>query len=259
MKILIVGEIIAGPGRRTVNRFLPDIIKAHSPDLVIANAENMSGGRGITEGNIQEMQNTGINYFTGGDHIFWREGTDDIIDNLPVIRPANYPEGTPGKGFVELDTGKTGKVLLINLMGRTSFSSTFSYLDDPFRKVDDILEQTEDTKYSAIIVDFHAESTSEKMAMGFYLDGRVTAVVGSHTHVPTCDNMVLPKGTLYVTDVGMTGIVDSVLGVNKDIIIRLFKTARNQRFEWESAGRRAFRSVLLNTEDITIERIDKLI
>ena len=259
MKILFVGEIIAGPGRRTVNRVLPDIIKELNPDLVLANAENMSGGRGITEDNLTEMQNTGINYFTGGDHIFWREGTEDIIDNLPVIRPANYPEGTPGKGFTEIDTGKHGKVLLINLMGRTSFSSTFSYLDDPFRKIDTILEQTEDTKYSAIIVDFHAESTSEKMAFAFYVDGRVTAVVGSHTHVPTCDNMVLPKGTLYVTDVGMTRIVDSVLGVNKDIIIKLFLTARNQRFECESTGRRSFRSVLLDTDAITIERFDKLI
>ncbi len=259
MKILFVGEIIAGSGRRTVARVLPDIIKEHTPDLVLANAENMSGGRGITEDNVAEMQQLGIDYFTGGDHIFWRAGTDEIIDRLPIIRPANYPEGTPGKGFAEIDAGKSGKVLLINLMGRTSFSSVFSYLDDPFRKADQILEQTEDTKYSAIVVDFHAESTSEKMALAFYLDGRVDAVLGTHTHVPTCDGMVMPKGTIYISDVGMTGIIDSVLGVNKEIIIQLFLTARNQRFEWENTGRKAFRSVLLNTETKSIERVDKLI
>lgn len=259
MKILYVGEIVAKPGREIVQKFLPEIIKEHKPDMVFANCENLSGGRGITEEKIEQMRMAGIDYFTSGEHVFQEKGTEDFIHNLPVLRPANYPEGTIGEGYKIIDSGKNGKVLLINLMGLTSFGGKNAFLDNPFSKIDEILEKTIDEKVDAKIVDFHAEATSEKYSMGFYLDGRVDAVIGTHTHVPTCDNMVLPKGTLYLTDVGMCGAVDSSLGVKVDITIKMFLTAMSQRFEWENAGRKAFRSVLLDLQSRTIVRIDKII
>lgn len=259
MKILFVGEIVAKPGREIVSKFLPGIIKTNKVDLVFANAENLSGGRGVTEEKLDQMKLVGVDYFTSGEHIFWEKGTEDIIDKLPILRPANYPLGTPGEGYKIIDAGENGQVLLINLMGVTSYSGKNAFLDNPFAKVDEILEETKDQEFVAKIVDFHAEATSEKYSMGFYLDGRVDAVVGTHTHVPTCDNYILPKGTLYVTDVGMCGAIDSSLGVKADITIKMFKTAMNQRFEWESAGRKAFRSVLLDLEAKSIVRIDNMI
>lgn len=259
MKILFVGEIVAKPGREIVAKFLPEIVKEHKVDLVFANAENLSGGRGVTEDKLDQMKLAGIDYFTSGEHVFWEKGTEDVIDQLPVLRPANYPEGTAGEGYKVIDAGKNGQVLLINIMGITSYSGKNAFLDNPFTKMDEILEKTKDQKFAAKIVDFHAEATSEKYSMGFYLDGRVDAVIGTHTHVPTCDNYILPKGTLYVTDVGMCGAVDSSLGVKADITIKMFLTAMNQRFEWESAGRKAFRSVVLDTEARSIIRIDKML
>jgi len=259
MKILYVGEIVAKPGREIVQKFLPEIIKEYKPDMVFANCENLSGGRGITEEKIEQMRMAGIDYFTSGEHIFQEKRTEDFINNVPVLRPANYPEGTVGEGYKIIDSGKKGKVLLINLMGLTSFGGKNAFLDNPFSKIDEILEKTKDEKVDAKIVDFHAEATSEKYSMGFYLDGRVDAVIGTHTHVPTCDNMVLPKGTLYLTDVGMCGAIDSSLGVKVDITIKMFLTAMSQRFEWENAGRKAFRSVLLDLQSKKIVRIDKII
>ncbi|OGC50388.1 hypothetical protein A2716_04240 [candidate division WWE3 bacterium RIFCSPHIGHO2_01_FULL_40_23] len=254
MKILFIGDIVAKPGRKTVEKVLPTLKSSDNIGLVLANAENLAHGRGITESVISEMLSVGVDYFTGGDHLFWQKGTEDVIDKLPIIRPANYPKETIGKGYALIDLPGKGSVLLINLLGRAFFNLS---ADDPFEAVDLILKEHEDKKPSIIIVDFHAEATSEKMAMGFYLDGRVTAVVGTHTHVPTCDNFVLPKGTMYVTDIGMTGVIDSVLGVKKDIIIKQMRTAINQKFEWEEEGRCAFRSVLLDTDKKEILRVDQ--
>lgn len=260
MKILFIGEIVAEPGRNTVKKALSEVKNEHKVDLVLANAENEAGGKGITVDTLKELQDFGIDYFTSGDHVFWQKGTEDIIDSLPIIRPANYPDDNTaaGKGYTIIDTGNNKKVLLINLMGRTSFGGPNSYLDDPFKKVDEIIEKNKNQTFSATIVDFHAEATSEKVVFGFYLDGRVTAVLGTHTHVPTCDNRVLPKGTMYVTDVGMTGNIDSSLGVKTDIVLKLFQTARFQKFDWEQNGTTAFRSVLLDTENNSIIRIDKI-
>lgn len=259
MKILMVGEIVASPGRKSVAQVLPHIIKEFGPDLVISNAENLSSGRGAKKEHVQEMMNAGINSFTGGDHIFWLDLYEDIFETLPVIRPANYPDGAPGEGHRVIDLGSKGKVLLINLMGRTSFGGPMALLNDPFRTADSILEQYKDEKFAAKVVDFHAESTSEKIALAFYLDGRVDIFAGSHSHIPTADGMILPKGTMYITDIGMTGNIDSVLGVKKEIIIQLFLSARNQRFEWEKSGRKAFRSVLFDTETKEVIRLDKFV
>lgn len=257
MKILFIGDIVAEPGRKAVKKILPDLKKKHKIDLVLANAENIAHGRGITADTIKEMQDAGVDFFTSGDHVFWQKDTEDLLDTLPIIRPANYPETemfhTAGKGYKLLDTGANGNVLIINLMGRTFLNER---LDNPFTKADEILQLNADKNPTAIIVDFHAEATSEKYAMGHYLDGRVTAVLGTHTHAPTCDNFNLPKGTMFVSDVGMTGNIDSVLGVKKEIILALYLTAQNQRFDWEEAGRKAFRSVILDTETKNISRLD---
>lgn len=259
MKILYVGEIVAKPGRQVVEKVLPEIIKEHKVDVVLANCENLSGGRGITTEKVEQMRLAGIDYFTSGEHVFHYKDAVDSLEELPVLRPANYPDGTEGDGYRIIDVGRGGRILLINLIGLTSFGGKNAFLDNPFHKVDEILEKTKDEKIDARIVDFHAEATSEKYSMGFYLDGRVDAVIGTHTHVPTCDNMVLPKGTLYVTDIGMVGAIDSSLGVKVDITIKMFLTAKNQRFEWESAGRKAFRSVLLDLQAKSIARIDKIL
>ena len=256
MKILFIGDIVAQPGRKAVEKVLPTLRSSDSIGLCLANAENLAHGRGATEGVIRDMMKVGVDYFTGGDHLFWQKGIEDVIDSLPVIRPANYPEGTSGKGYAVIDLGAKGRVLLINLMGRAFFNLS---TDDPFRAADRILKEHEGEKFEAIVVDFHAEATSEKMALGFYLDGRVTAVVGTHTHVPTCDCFVMPKGTMYVSDIGMTGNIDSVLGVKKEIIIKQMMSSMNQKFEWEEEGRTAFRSVLIDTDKKEISRVDKYV
>jgi 2',3'-cyclic-nucleotide 2'-phosphodiesterase len=259
MKILFVGEIVAEPGRKVVKKVLPEIKKEYDVDFVVANAENLSGGKGITQENIDEMRMAGVDYFTGGDHIFWFKDTEDFIDNIPLVRPANYPEGEMGKGYDIVDTGKNGSILIMNLIGRTFSPGAGCYADDPFRTADKILEETKDKNIVTSILDFHAEASSEKYSLAHYLDGRVGCIVGTHTHVPTADNMELPKGTLFVSDVGMCGAIDSSLGVKVDITIKMFLTARNQRFDWESAGRKAFRSVLFDTEAKSVIRIDKIV
>lgn len=259
MKILFVGEIVAEPGRKIVKEILPEIVKEHSVDFVVANVENLSGGKGITRENIEEMKLAGIDFFTGGDHVFWFKDTEDFIDEIPLVRPANYPKGVMGKGYEIIDTGKNGNILVMNLIGRTFSSDATAYTEDPFRTADKILEETKDKNIVASIVDFHAEASSEKYNLGHYLDGRVTCFIGTHTHVPTADNMVLPKGTMFVSDVGMCGSLDSSLGVKFEITLKMFLTAMNQRFDWESAGRKAFRSVLFDTEAKSVLRIDKIV
>ena len=257
MRILFIGDIVARPGREKVKQILPQIKQDYSVDLVIANAENIAHGRGATTEMIREMKSVGIDYFTGGDHLFWQKGFESEIDLLPVLRPANYPQGAAGKGYEIIITKNKSKVLLINLMGRTFLNER---LDDPFRKADEILDKTKPESPDAVLVDFHAEATSEKYALGFYLDGRVNAVVGTHTHVPTCDARVLENGTAFVSDVGMTGNINSVLGVKKEIIIDLYLSGQNKKFEWEEEGDAAFRSVLITVDDKSkkndIERVD---
>ena len=253
MKLLFIGDIVSNPGLSVVKKFLPIIKKEYEPDFVIANAENAEGGRGVSFETLNILQASGCDFFTSGDHVFWQKNSEDLLDKFPIIRPANYPVETPGFGYKIVDTANDKRILIINVMGRTFLNER---LDDPFRKIDEILEITSSQKIDLRVVDFHAEATSEKLAMGFYLDGRVDIVVGTHTHIPTCDQMQLPKGTFYVSDLGMCGNIDSVLGVKKEIIIDLFLTARNQRFTWEEAGRKAFRSVFVDTVSNVIKRID---
>lgn len=257
MKIIIAGEIVASPGRRATEQVLPEMIDKYKPDTVISNIENLSHGKGFLPEHVAEIQRAGVECFTGGDHIFFQKDSEKYVNDFNLVIPANYPDLETGSGY-RLFATKTGKkFLLINLMGRTSFGGSNSYLNDPFRTASEILEQFKDENIDARIVDFHAEATSEKTALGFYLDGKVDLIYGSHTHIPTNDTLVLPKGTLYCTDVGMTGNIDSVLGVKKEIIIELFMTAIPQRFEWEKSGRKSFRGLFVDTEKKIIERIDR--
>ena len=260
MKILYIGEIVAKLGRKTVKEVLPGLISGDNIDLVVANAENLAHGRGATKETIEEMVSSGVNYFTGGDHIFWQKDFEDYASDLPLVCPANYPEPAPGKKF-EIIEGKELKVALLNFMGRTFMNENF---DSPFKKADFMLDEIlpkegVDAEKDFILVDFHAEASSEKLAFANYLDGRVSAVIGSHTHIPTADAQILPKGTMFVADAGMTGALESVLGVKTEIIINKYLTARNQKFEWMEDGSSWFRSILIDTHTKMISRIDRLL
>lgn len=259
MKILFIGDIVAKPGREAVKEFLPSLIKKEKIDLVVANIENLAHGKGATGRTIEEIRNSGVDICTSGNHIWFREEIGDILNKDPrVLRPANYPSDTPGYGFTYADIGKE-KVLVINLLGRQWMDEP---TEEPYRTVDTILlDQVEKEKPDVVIVDFHAEATSEKAALGWFLDGRVTAIFGTHTHVPTADPQILPKGTAFVTDVGMSGATHSVLGVEPSIIIRKQKDPYPTKFEWVETGPKVFRSVLLETKKggvaKSIKRIDK--
>lgn len=246
MKILYIGDIVAKIGRRAVSQVLPNLISENQIDFVIAQAENMSTGNGITKKAFKEMRDAGVDFFTGGNHSFKKtEGLELMEDpKNKIIRPANYPEDTPGRGWQIAET-PFGNVLVINVLGQTFNGPDLKH---PITTIDEILEENSGEKLAATIVDFHGDLTSEKVAIGFYLDGKVSAVVGSHTHVSTADARVLPKGTAHITDVGMTGPIDSVLGVKKDIIINRWLKDDNSRFDWPKTGTVQFSSVLVDVD-----------
>src|SRR3972149_6082679 len=201
----MVGDVIGRPGRRCLERLLPALRRTEAIDLVIANGENAAGGLGLTKTTAEELFDTGVDVITSGNHIWdFKELVPYLDSELPVVRPLNYPPGVPGRGYVVVHGA-----LIVNLMGRT-FIGNF---DCPFRAMDRLLADLE-PRPPVIVVDVHAEATSEKMALGRYLDGRVSAVLGTHTHVGTIDAQLLPNGTAYVTDMGMTGPINSVIGEN---------------------------------------------
>lgn len=209
----------------------------------------MSTGNGISKKAFKEMQDAGVDFFTGGNHSFKNpEGIELLNDpKLPIIRPANYSAETPGRGW-QIQPTAFGKILVINVMGQTFGGEVF---ENPLRKIDEILEINKDEKLAVVLVDFHGDLTSEKVAVGFYLDGRVSAVVGSHTHVPTADARILPNGTAHISDVGMTGPINSVLGVKKEIIIERWLNDNKQKFDWPKTGTVRFSSVLIDTDKPT--------
>lgn len=221
IRILFFGDIIGRIGRRALVRLLPKLKKELKADLVLANAENMAHGKGVTVDTLKEVMKAGVDYFTSGNH-FWskkEEVEKVLVEGLPIIRPANFSESFSGQGYAVFEV-KRNKILLINLVGRIFTKIDDSQVVCPFRKVDEILSKFPGIKIK--IVDFHAEATSEKTALGYYLDGRVSAMVGTHTHIPTADEKILPGGTAYVTDLGMVGPKDSVIGVEKQLIIDHF-------------------------------------
>jgi hypothetical protein len=231
VNLLFVGDIFASPGRRIVADHLQDIIATNQIDLVIANGENAAGGFGITPALAEDLFALGIDVLTTGNHVWDKREVYDYLGRQPrLLRPANYA-GVPGKGMVTVRSRSGVECAVINLQGRTYMPST----DCPFRTVDRLLSEI-DTGVKVRFVDFHAEVTSEKIAMGWYLDGRVSAVVGTHTHVPTADTRILPGGTAYQTDCGMTGPYRSVIGVETDVILQRFLTALPVRMEAARAG-----------------------
>ena len=244
MRILFIGDIVGSPGRRIVEERLADIVAQQRLDLVIANGENSASGFGITPRIAQELLKTDIAVLSGGNHSWDRKEIIEFMPHEPrLLRPANFPDGNAGSGLY-VGSAKNGvRYAVLNLQGRVFLTP----IDDPFRKADELLA-TLPPDVAFVLVDMHAETTSEKIAMGWYLDGRVTAVVGTHTHVPTADERVLPQGTAYITDVGMTGPHDGVIGMDRQGIIKKFLDGLPARFE-VAEGDVQMNCVLVETDD----------
>ena len=227
MKLLFVGDVIGKPGRRALQHLLPRLVDRHRADYVVVNVENSAGGFGVTPDVLREIAELPIDVYTTGNHVWDKKEVYDLLEREPrLLRPANYPAGNPGKGLHLGETAAGIPVAVINLEGMVFMSN----LDSPFHKADHLLKGL-DPKYKAILVDFHAEATSEKQAMGFYLDGRVSAVLGTHTHVPTADERILPNGTALQTDAGMTGPYESVIGMRADKVLKRFLLQTPSSFE----------------------------
>lgn len=244
MRVLFIGDIVGAPGREIVRERLPDLVSTQKLDLVIANGENSAAGFGITPRIAEELFGYGIEVLSGGNHSWDKKEILDFMPHEPrLLRPANFPEGNPGSG-VYVGTAKNGaKYAVINLQGRIFLPAN----EDPFRKVDELLAKLP-PDVSFVLVDMHAETTSEKIAIGWYLDGRVTAVVGTHTHVTTADERVLPNGTAYITDVGMTGPHDGVIGMDRVGIVKKFLDGMPARFE-VAQGDVQMNCVVIETND----------
>ena len=252
MLVLSIGDIIGKPGRQAVRELLPGLRQQCGLDLVIANGENVAGGLGITFTTAEEMLDAGVDVLTTGNHVWAQKEIIPYLDSeMPILRPLNYPSGVPGKGYM-FSKG----AMVVNLIGRTFMGN----YDCPFRAMDKLLGELEN-KPKVIIVDFHAEATSEKVAMGRYLDGRVSAVLGTHTHVGTIDTQLFPRGTAYVTDIGMTGPIDSIIGDNAEDVIQRFLTAIPHRLS-VGKGKVVFNSVLTKVDEdsgkaLSIDRISR--
>ena len=231
------------PGRYAITKILPKWKKKYQPDLIIANGENLAHGKGVTEKCLKEILNAGIDFVTSGDHILNQKNTSALLTNkeIPLIRPANMLSNTPGDGYRMIQV-RTKKILIVNLIGQSFMKEEYN---NPFVEIDKILE---DEEADLIIVDWHAETTAEKACMGWHLDGRVTAVLGTHTHTPTADVRVLPGGTAHVSDVGMVGIQDSSLGADKDIAVKRFLTERHISLRIPKEGAVEVNAVLVETD-----------
>ncbi len=253
MKFLVIGDVVGKLGRRTVAQLLPDLRRTYAIDVIIANGENAAGGRGLTPATAQEFLQAGVDIITSGNHIWVYPEIYSLLDSdCPILRPLNYPPGTPGRG-VYRDDG----VAVINLMGRTFMPGD---LDCPFRAADAALAALKGIPI--VIVDMHGEATSEKAAIAWYLDGRVSAVVGTHTHVATADGRLLPKGTAFISDVGMVGPSHSIIGMEVEAVLQRFLTQLPTRFTVVERGPAIFNSVLIEVDDasghaLAIQRLDR--
>jgi metallophosphoesterase (TIGR00282 family) len=228
MNILCLGDVVGKSGRNAINDLLGEIKKEHAVDFAIVNAENAAGGSGITSRIAGQMFGFGCDVITLGDHVWDRQELEPYLNETPnILRPANFPDGVPGKGWCVAQTASGVRVGVINLLGRVFMRYN---VDCPFRRLEDVVARVKQ-ETNIIVVDFHAETTSEKTAMGFFIDGKVSAVVGTHTHIQTADEKVLPQGTAYITDLGMTGPYDSVIGQVKEKIIKRFVTSMPAKFE----------------------------
>lgn len=258
MKVLFIGDVFGSPGRNAISSVLSSIIKEEGVDCCVANGENAAGGNGITHVVAQELYKLGIDALTLGNHTWSkREVLNFIDDDGRIIRPANYPSGVPGKGSAVISV-KGKKIGILNLQGRVYMDG----IDCPFQTADRELTALKSAT-KVVVVDMHAEATSEKCALAYHLDGRVSAVLGTHTHVQTADERILPCGTAFISDVGMTGPHDGIIGVSQEIILKKFLTHMPVKFE-PAHGRVQFNAVLLDIDEITgksmsIKRINKII
>ncbi len=251
MKILHIGDVVARIGRRTVQKLLPELIQEFGIDFVIVQSENMTTGNGLTIKAVRELMDVGADAFTGGNHSFKKAVFNTYFEDasIPVLRPANYPSDKPGRGSLIAKT-PFGKILLISIEG-SRFNADQREQDHPLKKIDEILETHQGEQLAASLVDIHGDLTSEKVATGYYLDGRVSVVVGTHTHVPTADARILPGGTATITDVGMTGPSGTVLGVKKDIIIDRWLHDTPHRHEVPTSGPAVLNAVLIDVDPTT--------
>jgi 2',3'-cyclic-nucleotide 2'-phosphodiesterase len=253
VRVLFIGDVVGSPGRRALKELLPGLRQEQHIDVIIANGENAAAGRGLTLKTAKELFNAGVDIISSGNHIWDQKEIVEELDSgaLPILRPANYPPGSPGRGMLSAKG-----ITVINLQGRTFMPN----IDCPFRAADALLKELPD---GPIIVDLHAEATSEKLAMGWYLDGRVAAVLGTHTHVPTADTRILPNGTAYVSDAGMSGARDSVLGFEVSASHRLFLSQLPTRLPVEENSKvLVMNSVLIDIDETSrkascIQRIDR--
>ncbi len=254
MRFLIFGDVVGKIGRRAVTKVLNELRKEYSPDSVIVNIENMAHGGGVTPETMKEAKEWAADVFTTGDHAWDNKLGIDLLESKDtnIIRPANYPKSAPGKGYFIYRKG-VYQIAIINLQGQVFFKN---HPDNPFYVLDRLLKQDDINKSNMIMVDFHADATSEKRAMGWYADGRVTAVWGTHQHVPTADAQILPKGTAYITDVGMNGGYESVLGVKKEGSFKTFLTQVKTRFEPVEEGQLEINALLVDVDNKTGEAIN---
>ncbi|WP_212938745.1 TIGR00282 family metallophosphoesterase [Paenibacillus antibioticophila] len=254
MKVLFIGDIVGNTGRKALKATLPHLKSKYNPHIIIANGENAASGRGITAKIAREFFEMGIHGLTMGNHTWDNKEIFDFIDDEPrMVRPANFPEGTPGTGHTIIRAG--GKELaLINLMGRTFLPA----IDDPFRAADELVAAVS-KKHKCILVDFHAEATSEKIAMGWHLDGRASLVVGTHTHVQSNDDTILPQGTAYLTDAGMVGSREGILGMERTAVLRKFTTQLPVRFQ-VCEGKWQFHGCVVDIDEATghARRLEKI-
>jgi len=240
VRLLFIGDVVGKPGRRILEARLPDLQTRFDVDFTVVNAENVAAGRGVTPALADELLALGVDVLTSGNHIWAQRGINEYLDKEPrLLRPANFPPGTPGTGVFH-GRSRTGHgVIVVNLQGRVFMPP----IECPFRALDEIVDEIDDPA-ATILVDFHAEATSEKIGMGWHADGRVAAVLGTHTHVPTADGRLLPAGTAFCTDVGMTGPYDSVIGTRPDLALHRFITARPVRFQVANANPRVAGAVV---------------
>jgi metallophosphoesterase (TIGR00282 family) len=251
LKILAIGDIIGKPGRDAVKKLLPELRREYDIDMVVANGENLAGGIGLTPATADELLCAGVDVITSGNHIWAQKDIIPCMDGrIPVLRPLNYPPGVPGRGYLT-----QGNVVVVNLIGRTFMGN----YDCPFRAMDKLLSELP-PEIKIILIDFHAEATSEKMAMGRYLDGHVSALWGTHTHVATADAQIFPGAMAYITDVGMVGPLNSVIGDDSEAVIHRFLSLIPQRLSVAEDRRIAFNAILVEVNPITgkASRIERL-
>lgn len=255
MRILFIGDIVGKVGRNAIAEYLPKIKQSYRPTVSIVNAENAAHGKGLTEKLYKQLLRDGVDFMTMGNHTYGQREIYDFIDDANrMVRPANFPSEAPGVGmrFIQINDIK---LAIINLQGRSFMQD----IDDPFKKADQLIEEAK-KETNFIFVDFHAETTSEKNAVGWYLDGRVSAVVGTHTHIQTSDERVLPNGTGYITDVGMTGYYDGILGINRDEVIERFITSLPQRHVVPDDGRSVLSGVIIDLDkDGKTKQIERIL